>query len=88
MTVQHPPRILVYTTPTCPDCHALNRWLASVGLGYEERDLTDPRVADEAKTRTGVRVAPITIVGREVFYGPFADQKPRLIEALGLMGRV
>ncbi|MCB1470232.1 MAG: NrdH-redoxin, partial [Rhizobiaceae bacterium] len=22
------PHILIYTTPTCPDCHALKRWLA------------------------------------------------------------
>ena len=33
---------------------------------------------------SGVRVAPITIVGDEVFYGTFASQKPRLMKALGL----
>lgn len=84
MTQSGTPHILIYTTPTCPDCHALKRWLAQQGLAYEERDLTDPAIAEEAKARTGVRVAPITIVGSEVFYGTFPSQRPALIKALGL----
>lgn len=78
------PRILIYTTPTCPDCHALKRWLAEQGISFEERDLTDPRVAEEAKARTGVRVAPISIVGSEIFYGTFQSQKLGLTKALRL----
>lgn len=86
MTDPGAPRILIYTTPTCPDCHALKRWLAEQGIAYEERDLTDPLIADEAKARTGVRVAPISIVGSDIFYGTFQSQKPGLIRALGLQG--
>lgn len=78
------PRVLIYTTPTCPDCHALKRWLLQEGIAYEERDLTDPQIAEEAKARTGVRVAPITLVGSDVFYGTFQSQKPGLAKALGL----
>lgn len=78
------PHLLIYTTPTCPDCHALKRWLAQQEIPYEERDLTDPLIAEEAKTRTGVRVAPISIVGDQVFYGTFQSQKPGLMQALGL----
>jgi glutaredoxin-like protein NrdH len=85
MTKASPPHILIYTTPTCPDCHALKHWLAQQALTYEERDLTDPRIAEEAKARTGVRVAPITIIGSDVFYGTFQNQKPGLIKALGPM---
>ncbi|MFO6371113.1 glutaredoxin family protein, partial [Pseudomonas aeruginosa] len=72
------------STPTCPDCRALKEWLSQQGIAFEERDLTDPKISAEAKSRTGVRVAPITIVGDEVFYGTFASQKPRLMKALGL----
>ena len=86
MTESSNPQILIYTTPTCPDCHALKRWLDQQGLAYEERDLTDPKIAEEAKARTGVRVAPITIIGSEVFYGTFPSQKPGLVKALGLAG--
>lgn len=80
------PPVLLYTTPTCPDCHAIKRWFAQKGVAYEERDLTDPAIAEEAKARTGVRVAPIAIVGSEVFYGTFLNQKPGLEKALGLSG--
>lgn len=83
--IDAPPQVPVYTTPTCPDCHALKRWLTQQGVAYEERDLTDPQIAEEAKARTGVRVAPITLVGTEVFYGTFLNQKPGLTKALGLM---
>lgn len=87
MTVFSPLQVLIYTTPTCPDCHALKRWLFEQGVAYEERYLTDPLIAEEAKARTGVRVAPISIVGSEVFYGTFQSQKPDLIRVLGLQGR-
>jgi glutaredoxin len=76
--------VLIYTTPSCPDCRALKRWLAEKGVAYVERDLSDPQVMNEAKERTGVRVAPITIIDDDIFYGTFAEQKPRLITALGL----
>ncbi|WP_238897669.1 glutaredoxin family protein [Achromobacter xylosoxidans] len=84
MTQSGTPHVLIYSTPTCPDCRALKEWLSQQGIAFEERDLTDPKIAEEAKSRTGVRVAPITIVGNEVFYGTFASQKPGLMKALGL----
>ena len=77
-------KVIVYTTPTCPDCRALKAWLDAQGVPFEERDLSDQTVMEEAKARTGVRVAPITLVGEKVFYGTFPSQKPGLAEALGL----
>jgi glutaredoxin len=75
------PNVLLYVTPTCPDCRALRLWLGRHGIPYEERDLTVPAMADEAKARYGVRVAPITVVGEQFFYGTFDQQRPKL-EAL------
>lgn len=77
------PPVLLYTTPTCPDCHALKTWLGQHGVAYTERDLTDPAVTHEAKTRYGVRVAPITVMGDRFFFGTFADQRPQLQRLLG-----
>ena len=74
--------VVVYTTPTCPDCRALKAWLTGQGIAFEERDLSDPAIMQEAKNRTGVRVAPITLVGDELFYGTFPAQKPRIAAAL------
>ena len=77
-------QVVIYTTPACPDCRALKAWLDREGIAYEERDLSDPRIMAEAKARTGVRVAPISLVGEKVFYGTFPSQKPGLTMALGL----
>ncbi len=81
----HPP-VILYTTPTCPDCHTLKTWLDREGIMFEERDLSIREVMEEAKARTGVRVAPITLVGNSIFYGTFLAQKPLLTAALGLSG--
>jgi glutaredoxin len=74
--------IVVYTTPTCPDCRALKDWLAHLGVPFEERDLANPSIMAEAKARTGVRVAPITVIGDQVFYGTFQSQKQGIADAL------
>ncbi len=76
-----PPPILLYTSPGCPDCIALKHWLEQGAFIYTERDLSQPSVADEAKARYGVRIAPVTVIGETFFYGTFAEQKPKL-EAL------
>lgn len=76
------PWIEIFTTPTCPDCLALKRWLNAQRLPFVERDLRDPEIAEEAKRRTGVRVAPITIIDdKHIFFGTFAVQRAE-IEAL------
>ena len=75
-------RIEIYTTPTCPDCLALKRWLNTQSLPFVEHDLRELEIAEEAKRRTSVRVAPITIIdGKHIFFGTFAVQRPK-IEAL------
>lgn len=84
MTAARAPHILIYTAPNCPDCRALKTWLSRKHFAFDERDLSDPAIADEAKVQTGVRVAPITIVDGEVLYGTFESQKPALMAALHL----
>lgn len=78
------PEVEIYTTPTCPDCRQLKAWLTLKGVPFTERDLTDPAVAEEAKARTGVRVAPITVIGTKVSYGTFASQRQSLADLLAL----
>jgi glutaredoxin len=77
--------VIVYTSPGCPDCAAVKRYLTDRGFFFEERDITAAGVADEAKSRYGVRVAPITVVGNAFFYGTFSQQKPQLDLALERM---
>ncbi|MGA7799549.1 MAG: glutaredoxin family protein [Gammaproteobacteria bacterium] len=75
--------IVLYTTPGCPDCAALKAWLGQQRIPFRERDLSQPGVADEAKSRYGVRVAPVTVIGDAFFYGTFAEQQPKIRQVLG-----
>lgn len=70
--------VLLYTSPGCPDCVAVKQFLHHHGIVYDERDITAPGVADEAKSRYGVRVAPITVIGEQVLFGAFSQQQPSL----------
>lgn len=70
--------VLLYTSPGCPDCAAVKRYLRERGVAFEERDVTQPGVAEEAKSRYGVRIAPITVIDGEASYGTFAEQKAAL----------
>lgn len=78
------PWIEIFTTPTCPDCLAVKRWFNTQRVPFVERDLRDPAVAEEARRRTGVRIAPITVIDGEVFYGTFKDQIAGIEAALGI----
>ncbi len=71
-------KVLLYTSPGCPDCMAVKQFLQNHGIVYDERDVTAPGVADEAKSRYGVRVAPITVIGKEVLFGTFLQQRAGL----------
>lgn len=71
------PTVTLYTPPTCPDCRALKVWPDRQGISHNERDLTDAAVATAARTRYGVRVAPITVMGDPFFFGTFADPRPQ-----------
>ncbi len=84
MTHVSHPQVIIYTTPTCPDCLALKAWLKRKNIAFTERNLTDQKVMQEAKARTSMRVAPITLIGEHVFYGTFSSQKPSLTVALNL----
>src|SRR3546814_9734702 len=50
--------------PRLPCAQAL---AGTSAISYEERDLTDRVIMEEAKARTGVRAVPITFVGDKFF---------------------
>jgi glutaredoxin len=83
MTTHAEPSVEIYSTSACPDCHALKGWLAKLSVPFIEHVLTRPEVADEAKRRTRCARCPITVVGNDVFYGTFFDQRPRIAAKLG-----
>jgi len=75
--------VTLYTSPGCPDCQAVRAWLIQHEITYTERDITQPGVAEQAKRRYGVRIAPITVLDDTTYYYGTADtQIPELRRAL------
>lgn len=77
------PEITLYTTPGCSACAAVKRYLDLKGLAYTEKDVSRNEAwIDEMKCLSGVRIAPVTVIGDKSFYGTFDQQRPQLEAAL------
>jgi glutaredoxin len=73
------PDITLYTTPGCSACAAVKRYLETKGLSYTEKDISRNEAwVEEMKRLSGVRIAPVTVVGDKAFYGTFDQQRPQL----------
>lgn len=67
--------IKVYSTTTCPYCHALMDWLDSMGVEYEEIDATN--VPD-------IAAVPVTEINGERIVG---FDRPAIKKALGKISK-
>ena len=77
------PNITLYTTPGCSACAAVKRYLDTKGLTYTEKDVSQNEAwIDEMKRLSGVRIAPVTVIGENAFYGTLDQQRPQLDAAL------
>lgn len=65
--------IKVYTTTTCPYCHALMDWLDQQGIKYQEIDAT---------TMDDINVVPVTEINGERIVG---FDRPAIKAALAAM---
>lgn len=72
-------RVVLYTQPTCADCHAAKRFLAERGVEYDERDVTAGAAAEQDLRRllNGRLMTPTLVVGKEVLTG-FAANRARM----------
>jgi len=66
-------KVEIYTTPTCPYCHAAKALLSEKGVSYEEITVLDPdlRAAMTARAN-GRRTVPQIFVG-ETHLGGYDD---------------
>lgn len=77
------PEITVYTVPNCADCEAVKRLLKSNGAAFTEKNVReDPAALAEMQAKANMRIAPMTVIGDQVFYGFFDDQRPGILTAL------
>ena len=74
---------VLYTTPGCSACAAVKNYLRGRGVAFAEKDVTtDPAYLEEMKRLAGVRIAPVTVIGDQAFYGTFDQQRPLIDAAL------
>jgi glutaredoxin 3 len=72
--------VTVYTTPTCPYCHTLKRYLSQRGVPFLEKDVSvDQAAAMDMVRRTGQHGVPVTEINGQFVIG--FDQ-PQLEELL------
>ena len=78
-----PVPVTVYTVPACASCAAIKRFLHDRDIPFEERNVREnPDALAEMQEVSGVRIAPVTVVGDQAFYGAFEEQRPRIEAAL------
>lgn len=62
-------RIVLYSAEWCGACSKAKRHLARRGVDYEERDVDEPRWADELHRVTGARAVPVIDVDGRMLTG-------------------
>lgn len=68
-------RIVIYTTPWCPDCRAAKKFLGERGLAYEEVDIEKAPEAAEIvmKLNDGMRKVPTLVIEGTIVSGDRFD---------------
>ncbi|MGC8961752.1 MAG: glutaredoxin family protein [Candidatus Bathyarchaeia archaeon] len=62
--------ILIYTTPTCPYCHAAKNFLRKLGVPFREVDVSaDPKAARDLILKSGQMGVPVLDVDGEIIIG-------------------
>jgi len=56
-------KILIYTSPQCGYCKVAKQYFEQIGAEYEEKDVSDPKIAQEAVERSGQMGVPIIYIG-------------------------
>ena len=85
--------VTVYTKPSCQPCRATIRYLNERGIGFEEKDTTDPAYLVEAKA-LGYMGAPVVVFvpapGESVshWYGFRPDMLAVVAEQMGKTEKV
>ena len=79
------PKIVVFTTPTCPWCRRVKQYIQSKGFKFREVDVSrDEAAARDMVRRTGQMGVPVTLIDNQAIVG--FDQA-RIDRLLGVRAR-
>jgi glutaredoxin len=73
------PNIVLYSAAWCGACKKAKRHLARRGVDFEERDVDQPRYAEELRRKTGRKSIPVLDVDGRVVTGFNASTYDQLI---------
>jgi len=74
--------IQVFSTPTCPYCTRIKKWLDQNNYDYKEHDVSENKEkAKEMIQKTGQRGVPQTFVGEEAIVGFQPDKIEQAIQS-------
>ncbi len=62
--------VVVYSSPTCPDCQALKTYLKEKGISFVEKDVSsDANARQELASKYGRLATPTIVIDGKVFVG-------------------
>ena len=63
-------RVTVYSTPTCPSCHAVKRYLRQRGVPFRDVDVSrDRREAERMVHKSGQTGVPVVEINGQIIVG-------------------
>lgn len=75
-------RVIVFSTPTCPYCNAVKRYLQQRGVPFKDIDVSrDPIAARDMVRRSGQQGVPVIDINGKIIVG---FDRAKIDAALGL----
>ncbi len=63
-------KVKVYSTPTCPYCHAAKEFLKEHKVAFQDIDVSkDPKAAEEMIEKSGQMGVPVIEIGNTIIIG-------------------
>ncbi len=56
-------KVVIYTSPSCGYCTMAKQYFTQIGAKYEEKDVSDPKNAEEAVSKSGQMGVPVIMIG-------------------------
>ncbi|HHJ52452.1 MAG TPA: NrdH-redoxin [Caldithrix abyssi] len=76
------PKVIIFTTPTCPHCNAAKRYFREKKIRFRDVDVSrDQKAAQDMVRRTGQSGVPVILINNRPIVG---FNKPKINQLLGI----